>query len=241
MAVAFALSLVLIDTAQHVLTEPWARPALLFAFVLGFRTCRSEAEPPRGRGLGFSIALLAGVAGAGLAAADWPRFARVAIPLCVVGLAMRGGRPTLATAGIAFWCIPLPNTVLELASPSLETAWGTLCQLLSPAEARFPFSVRAQDGGLGLAWWLAGAGYLRALQLDRGGWRALPLCSAGAIAAFPIQLAGLFIALNLSPGGAGPPLEPRTLDWLLHEVFPVSVVASALLLATWRPHLHLRR
>jgi hypothetical protein len=241
LAVAVALSPVLVDTALHALREPWARPALLFALVLSYRAWKSDGEAPRAPWLGFSLAFVAAVAGAALAAAAWPRFGRLAIPLCVLGLSMRSGRPTFAIAGIALWCLPPPSVFLELASPGLETAWTTLARLLSPEGARFPFAVGAQDGGFALAWWLAGAGYVRALDLGRGGWRGLPLCLAGALAAFPIQLAALWVALNLSPGGAGPEIDAQTATWLLREVFPLCVVAFAVLLAPWRPHVHLRR
>ena len=101
LAVTAALSPVLIDTVSHVMREPAARPAVFFVLAFAARAWTSPPEAPRAPWLGFGLALVAALAAAALAAADWPRFGRLAIPLSALGLAARSGRPTLAIAGLS--------------------------------------------------------------------------------------------------------------------------------------------
>jgi len=241
LAVTAALSPVLVDTLRHALHEPAARPALFFVLALAARAWRSPRETLRAPWFGFGLALISALAAAALAAADWPRFGRVAIPLCILGLAARGGRPTLPIAAISLWCVPLPSLVIAAASPELETTWLRLASLVTGDATPLDFSLQPADGGLGLAWSLAGAGYLRALSLGRSGVHAVPLCLAGALAALPVQLFAIvgiaFASLSASPAS----LPPETAGWILHEVFPMLVVGLAVLAAPWRPHPHLQR
>ncbi|MEE3331031.1 MAG: hypothetical protein VX246_09195 [Myxococcota bacterium] len=241
LAVTAALSPVLVDTVTHALRDPAARPALFFALAFAARAWTSPRETPRSSWFGFGLALVAALAAAALAAADWPRFGRLAIPLCALGLSARGGRPTLAVAGIALWCVPLPSLIVDAASPGLETTWLRLAGLVTPKATSLGFSLIPADGGLALAWSLAGAGYLRALSLGRTGVHALPLCLAGALAALPIQLFAIVAIWFASASLGTASLAPEKASWILRDVFPLVVVGLAVLAAPWRPHAHLHR
>ncbi|MEZ4218700.1 MAG: hypothetical protein R3E88_19665 [Myxococcota bacterium] len=232
LALAAALSPVLVDLVRHAAANAFATPCLFFAVALVVAAARARREPPRAPALGLALAGVAGVAGALLAAADWPRFGRLALPLGVLGLAFRTGRPTPRAAVLAIWLVPLPHFVAALPSPVLERTWLSFADALVAPRGATSIRLVAEDAGLALAWWLAGAGYARALAVGAKPAHALRLCLGGAIAAFPFQLAAVAAALAIAASPRGGAVAAQT--WL-HVVVPIAVPALALVAAPLRP------
>ncbi len=174
-------------------------PALLLALALA-RAPRSGRAPRRPGPGALALALGLALVLAGLAG-EASFLARLGLPLAALGLGLlRGGPPPLLLA-LAFWLVPLPNSLLGLASPDLEAALGRLvaatlalpglpvrCEgltLVGPAGAHL--DLRAENGGLLLAHCLAGVGALAA-ALSGAGWRsAARAAGLGAALALPLQ------------------------------------------------------
>lgn len=221
LALAAALSGVLLDLASHAIAQPWAAPVFASLALSCALWVRSPAVRPIAPALGWVLAALAGVAGALLAAADAARFGRLALPLAVVGLALRTGKPSLGLALGSVWLVPLPHALLRAASPELEGAWLEVArQILGDGARALAPSLRPEDSGLALAWWLAGAGYLRATTNGARILAALRRAIASALAAFPLQVAAILAASAMATANGG---SLRTAEIWLHAIAPVAL------------------
>jgi len=210
-AFLFAFSPLLSDLVEHARAHPWAAWNLLFAVPLALLARRdSSPESPRRDGyawLGMALAL------EGLAIAGGPlRWGRPAIPLGVLGLARILGRPSLRVAALACWALPLPTFIASVASPLLEYIWlrsaAALLSLFAPisvhqAYASWPQGVlqlQPADGGLPLALFLSGVGWIYALPIWRGFLRALMTAAWWGLVGLPVQGLVVLIALALAVG-----------------------------------------
>lgn len=145
------------------------------------------------------------------------RLGRPAVPLAVAGLAAALGRPALPRAAIALWAIPIPDA-LTRALPGLHLLPAALATLGgNPPPARAlgaPDDTEGlvpSDGGLPLAWLLAGFGWCAALGAGRGGRALVAGALRGALLALPVQALGLGLGLALLVAG-GPGLARGWLD-----------------------------
>lgn len=170
----------------------------------------------------------------GVAAGAWS-LARAGLPIAVLGMARMKGRPPLAVAALSLFAVPLPGTLVSLASPELPTlfaraaagAWrvvggevaATGQTLLAPQG-----HVAVYDTGLRLAAAFAGAGWLSAV-LDRASLlRALPRVAGFALAGLLVQALGVAIAAGLLDAG-----RPAWAERWLVAGLPLCAVAGALL------------
>jgi hypothetical protein len=218
LALAAALSPVLVELARHLAAEPAARYVLLFPPLFARAAARDLRGGSASRGRGGWLLLGAGLALELLAfGGGMPKLARPALPLAVIGLCRALGLCAPRTALLAIFFVPVPYAACSFASPALERLWfGAAVALLRPAGAEvaieasrdFLFdvagaggslAVRSWDGGLplavlaaGLAWY----GSLPAGSLRRTGLAAL----AGLGLQAPIALAAVAL---LAAGHAG--------------------------------------
>lgn len=216
---AAALSASLVDLAAHVATSPWARGSVLFVvlFAIGAWTDPGPVRPSRDGWVWLAIGLavsLVGVAG------GMTRTGRPGIALAAIGLARALGRPSLPRAGIAAWIVPVPSALQNAVAPGLAAlVAGAVVQAgaLAGAAGRVDGSHVGRlvleapggsldlfpgDGGLPLAWTLAGVGWFAVVW--RGGSIGSALASAArfALAAIPLQLAALALACGATLVGA---------------------------------------
>ncbi len=225
-ALAAALSPLLVDLAVHEATNEWARGAAIFPLLLAYCAWRDPAPPRPARDglvllvLGVAIAFI-GVGG------GMPRAGRPGLALSVIGLARMTGRPSLRVALLALWMIPLPTQIIEAFAPGLDalvanvaahvaTALGVAAHvdasrvfalwLVVPAGrlALFP-----GDGGLALAWSFAGLGWFVALRREASLTAAAQSALRWMLAAFPLQATALALASAIAL--LGTPTLARTL------------------------------
>ncbi|HPG28670.1 MAG TPA: hypothetical protein PLW10_23770 [Myxococcota bacterium] len=216
-----AFSPVLLELVGHWRAHPWARVSLVFPGLAlealrrgAAGASRSTSRPILVLGLGLAIGLeLVAISG------DALRLGRLAFVLGAVALGIGLGRAGWVRALVLVWIVPLPSTLLELASPALEGAWGRLVAAglpgleaivardgriaLAAGEARLP--LEAPDGGLALAFALAGLGWYRAARRDLGGRAALQSALRAAGLFVPIQLGIVALAGALLVGGGARP------------------------------------
>jgi len=243
-ATTVAFSPVLVDLARHALEQPWALYPVAFWLLFIQETRRAEGAAPRvitGMVLiavGLILELL-------MLRAGWPRMARPGWLAAAFAVCLLVGRPSLRTATLILWWIPLPHAVAALASPALETwiatpaAWllelsGMTARLeqdgravfLQLADATLP--IRGPDAGIPLAALLFGFGWHDALR--RGSTICLGLRRAllGGLLALPLQTAFIGLAAFLAAFGA-PDAGRAWLDYC------VPVTAAAGLVRGLRP------
>ena len=61
--------------------------------------------------------------------------ARLGLPLAVIGAARTTGWPALLVALMSLWLVPLPNSILALATPHPESAFAALEYTAGPARS----------------------------------------------------------------------------------------------------------
>jgi hypothetical protein len=205
----FAFSPLLSDLVDHVRAHPWAAWSLVFGILLVLLARRDSSHAPPHRDgyalLGMALLL------EGLAIGGGPvRWGRPAIPLGVFGVARILGRPSFRVAALACWALPLPTFIASVASPQLEYIWlraaaATLSSFapisVHQASASWPdgvLRVAASDGGLPLAVFLSGVGWIYALPTWRGFGRALVTAAIWGLAGLPAQALAVLIALALA-------------------------------------------
>ncbi|HME68836.1 MAG TPA: hypothetical protein VKM54_03105 [Myxococcota bacterium] len=228
-----AFSPLLSDLVDHVRAHPWAAWSLVFAMLLAVLARRDSSHAlPRRDGyalLGMALVLQ------GIAIGGGPmRWGRPAIPLGVFGLARILGRPSLRVAALACWAVPLPWSIVRAASPLLEYIWlrvaaATLSSFapifVQRASATWPngvLSLEPSDGGLPLVAFLSGVGWIYALRTWRGLGRGLVTAAVWGLAALPVQVLAVMIALALAIGHK--PDAARA--WLSWGVFLVCTVLA---------------
>jgi hypothetical protein len=203
LALAVALAPVVEEIGRHVAANLWA------TYVLGMAALAAAAyalAEPTGRAHRDGIAWIAAALALELIGllAGPAQIGRGALPLAAFGFARLRGRPGLAGALLALWLIPIPNLLLRIPSPGLETLFLTLAArgatlfgaepVLSGVQVAVGdvgLRVHRGDGGVPLAVALAGAGWYVAVRRGAG----LAGAAAGALrfaAAAPfLQLATL--------------------------------------------------
>lgn len=210
-ALAAALSPVLVDTATHVATNEWARGTAIFPFLLAYCAWKDTTplRPSRDGlvllGIGVAVSFI-GVGG------GMPRVGRPGLVLAVIGLARMTGRPSLGCALLALWLIPLPTQLIEALAPGLDavvanaaahiaSAMGVASHvepghvdtllLVGPAGR---LDLLPGDAGLPLAWTFAGLGWFAAVRLGLSLSAAARLAARWMLMAIPLQVVALAAA-----------------------------------------------
>jgi hypothetical protein len=121
-ALAVAFSPVLLELGQNVARHAEDRVTLLAPLLL-LLALRFEpaVRPPGRRGGALAIALGISLELIGLATGS-ASVARIGLPVAALGLARFSGRPAVATAALLVFAVPLPDTLVLLASPALQSA-----------------------------------------------------------------------------------------------------------------------
>ncbi len=220
-----AFSPVLLELADHLIASPWSRSALIFPWlsVVAIRADGARAHSKRliwaCIALGILIELVA-VSGGIL------RLGRVGLVVAVVGVVWGAGWARPAVCLLLVWTLPLPSALMRLASPTLETTWGSAVAALLPGLALDPASsgpalvagdevlrLVAPDGGLALGYGLAGLGWFRAVAAGHRIGRASRCAIGWGVSLIPVQLGILAIGgLALVAG-----LEATRARWLVDQ------------------------
>lgn len=232
-ALVIAFSPVLIDFALHVWERPWARGMLVFPWLVwqAARVDRPAAPPPRGR------ALLLGCVAAALllqlmaVGGDAVRIARIGVVVAGAVALWSSGIAGVRTALLALWVLPVPQLLISVASPALESLVGQGAALLPGVAlggiaaldphlaahgARLP--LEPVDGGVALYLGLAGVGWARAVLGGRSLPGAVRAAAGWALAGVPIQLGVVALAATGAVGFAGAEAARSLLDqasWLI--------------------------
>ena len=191
-ALAAALSPLLVDLAAHVVGNRWARGAAIFPLLLAY--CAWRDPSPRTPSRDGLVLLVLGVAVAFVdVGGGMPRVGRPGIVLAVLGLARMTGRPSLRCALLALWMIPFPTQIIEALAPGLDAVvanlaahFATALGVASRVDASHVVALRLivpagrlelfpGDGGLALAWTFAGLGWFVVVR------REAPLAEAARI------------------------------------------------------------
>jgi hypothetical protein len=188
-ALGLALAPVFEEIARHVVANPWAAYVLgmLPLCVLAYARSESGGAGHRDGALWIAAAFVFELVGL---LAGPAQIGRLGVPLAAFGVARLRGRPGLAGALLALWLVPIPNLLLRIPSPGLESLMLSLAArgaALFGADAAVsgvdvdvsgvPLRVLRGDGGVPLAIALAGAGWYVAVR--RGA--RLPGAAAGAV------------------------------------------------------------
>jgi hypothetical protein len=224
-ALAVAFSPVLVGLARSLAAEPENR-AVLVAPVLLLLALRGNAAnaPARRRAAGSAIAV--GVALELLGLISGTRsVARMGLPIASLGVAGWMGRPPLVVAALLFFAIPIPDTVLLLASPALESAVveaasAILRELGASVQAHTNslmasasrINLHPMDGGASLAIVLGALGWYSAARVGDGIRRAGRLAALFCLLALPLQV--LVVVLSGALLAAG--MLDASRFWLRH-------------------------
>lgn len=245
-ALAAALSPVLVDTASHVVTNEWARGTAVFPFLLAYCAWKdtSPSRPSRDGLVLLVIGVAVSFIGVG---GGMPRVGRPGLVLAVIGLARLTGRPSLGCALLALWLIPLPTQLIEALAPRLDavvasaaahiaTAMGVAAHvepghvdtllLVGPAGR---LDLLPGDAGLPLAWTFAGLGWFAAVRRRLSSSAATRLAGRWMLVAIPLQAAALAAACVTTLLGR-PVFARAVLDH-----FPLGAVLLGLVWATRTP------
>lgn len=233
LGLAIAFSPVLLDLLRHVVANPWARTALIFPLLaaVAARHDRRVGPLPRSRrlvwiALGLALALELVATAAGVV-----RLGRVGLFLGAAGLLVGAGWARPASGLVLLWAIPLPSLLLDLFSPGLESLMAGAVALAVPGVdfARIAgepswigpgarMRLWPTDGGLPMAFAMAGLGWFRGATIGRAPSRALSGALRWGLLALPLQ--GILLGFGCIAFGLGFP-EPAirlALDqvgWLL--------------------------
>ncbi len=234
-----ALSPTLAELAEHLYYEHTDRYALLAPLLVLYCLARRLGAAGPGRGAGLALLGLALVLQlVGIVGHSWS-IARLAVPCAAFGLALWLGRPPTVVVLLLFAMIPIPQFVLNLPSPGLESLWaraatGALAGLgveissvgpsLRTPEAHL--TLDSTDSGLRLLVVLAAVGWFRGVVRGAGFARAALHAIGFALFAPLAQIAAVLVAglllANFSRGTA--------LEWLVSGAW-ILTAGLALLLA----------
>ncbi len=227
-ALAVAFSPALADLASAAADVP-ANATIVFAAALSaVAALRDRAAGPARPGAGIALLAAAalleivGILG-GTAFAT-----RASVPVAIVGGAHLLGRPSLVTALLTAWLVPIPVGLLEIVRVPLEHGAAEVVAasaraLSVGAEAVGPI-VRTGNGtlettsrhaGTHLAHLLALVGWFAAAVRHESLARAVRRAGLGALLAFPVQLAALALAGALLHSSG-----PETALGLLDQIVP---------------------
>jgi hypothetical protein len=210
-----AFSPVLAGMAKTFWEIPPSRPALLAPVLLVLALTRIPMDPAPARRdglLGLVLGLLLALFGV---AAETEFIARIGLPVAALGLARYLGRPNPRTLALLLFALPLPGTLLMMASPGLERTLGKLTLLVTEGlGAPLELVGRTLVGtagrieldppvnGLALVPMLAGLGWYASIRVGADLWTGVKRVLAFAALALPLQLAGLVVAAGLLWGGS---------------------------------------
>jgi hypothetical protein len=230
-----AFSPVLVNLAQHLAVEAWARYVLVFPFLLVLCIVRDSARL-RPSALGYVALILAILIELGAIGGSTMVWARPPLPLAVIGLCMAFGLAPLRTTLLACWLIPIPHRILRMPSPELETALlSPLVGLLNALGAKLRlegsrvFAATGEleifdfDGGLTLVALLSGLGWYAGLRERKGLFGIVGRAIWWGALAIPLQLLALLLALMTLVLGA-----PSLGRFFLSHVLWVSVVVACI-------------
>jgi hypothetical protein len=208
-----ALGPLWLELSRHILANPWAGYVLLVPILLVWGALISAAEPASPRlgaalvvsalGIEF-VALLAGPLRAG----------RIALPLGVLGMSALLGRPARRFWPLALFLVPVPFSLVQIASPGLEGFWLRLAAMvaralghpvslagasaISPAGA---LRLGPADGGLPLAGLFAALGCFAAARRGGSATSSLLRGLRLALLALPVQAAAVSLGLVVATSG----------------------------------------
>lgn len=225
-----ALLLAFSPTLAGIVSDLGLAPRHRFVLAVGAglaALCLRErrAAPRPGRPLGLAllgVGLLLELVGL---AGETQLLARLGVPLAALGLGLWLGAPGPLPLCLGFWLVPLPNSLVELTSPGLESAWAAAAAALCGAAgveiqaagvtlqgAVERLDLRSENGGLLSAHALGALGWFLALVRGGGGRRALQLSALGYALGFALQPVALVAAALLVAA------EQRELAraWLTH-------------------------
>ena len=231
LATVFALSPVLVDVWQQWIGFPWTRSSAVFAPLCVLLLWRAEREQPHRDGL--AVLVLAIVATVLLVAGDRLAWARLLIPLAIIGLCRARGIADLRTALLCVFALPLPGLVNKWLAPALPEfvigaatlplrAVGAVVERTADqiAVSGHWLEFEPSDGGASLIFLFAGLGWAGAVAA-----RA-PLAKrviGWSLCAIPVQAAIWALALVLLASLGAPPAR-AALDHL------PALVAAALVI-----------
>jgi hypothetical protein len=205
------------------------------------RRDRQTAPPRRGwaqalLAIGLVIELV-GLAGGS------PGIARLGIPVSVVGVALWTGAPSVQTAMLAFWALPVPITVYGLTTPNLESAYAQLGAAFGSAlgvdlHAGGPL-IRAgaerleldpYHSGFHLAFIAAELAWYASVRDGAPVSKALVRMACVALTALPAQVLAVFVAIGLLVAGV-----PKAAEfWLDHGVWLLTAILGVIWIETRR-------
>ena len=190
------------------------------------------------------IAMGLGLEFFGILADAWT-LARLALPMTAMGMAMRLGRPSPRLLVLLFFLVPIPNSIVQLTTPTLESFYASAMVklfgsgpglditssgplLLSHGDA---LELTAQDGGWDTAILLIEG--LWSLSLFRGWrlWRVSALAGGALLAVPAIQMLAVAIASILLMAG----LVDSAWNWMRWGFHLALVAAALILFRHWRP------
>jgi hypothetical protein len=215
-ALAVAFSPVLVDLGRTVAQSAEDRvivlaPLLLLLSLRGEPTtlARGHRDGVLGIALGIGLELI------GLASGS-QSIARLGLPIAALGLARLSGWPTLGSTALLFFAIPLPDTLVLLASPALQSAMveatGALLRgagasvqadglaLIGPAKR---IVLDPAEGMASLALALAALGWYSALRAGTGVGSAASRAALLVPLALPLQMIVMLVTGALLAAGLG--------------------------------------
>jgi hypothetical protein len=225
LALMVAFSPVLADLARDLIDYPEGRFTLIAPVLLWLAWRRAPATAGAAR-RGGAIAIAVGVALqlVGIFVDAWS-IARFGLPVAACGLARWLGRPNVAVAALAFFAIPLPDTIVLMPSPALETGLARFTEaalrgigvpVVSEGFSLFAGTARIElrpvECGVSLAFTLAALGWYAAAAAGEGVAAASRRAALFALFVIPIQPLVTFVSGILL--GAG--LRDAGQLWLSH-------------------------
>lgn len=178
-----ALAPVWLDWGQHLISEPGARYAALFLPLTALLAWRERTVRSRNAAalwwVAAALALSVLAVGSGLT-----RFARLCLPLAILGMARWRGWPRAEVALMTLWWVPIPSFLMKASGKVLAALpLGSL-----PLEP--------MDAGLPLVALLSGLAYWAALWSGQSLMHALRAALLGGLIALPLQAVVLVVALG---------------------------------------------
>jgi hypothetical protein len=190
LALCAGLSASVVELAKHIASEPANAYVLAFPILL-LLSARSapRVEPHRVAGLAWIALAIAVEVTALRAGAD--RFARIAIPMGIVGYLSAFSSVPFATAALAFFVVPVPSLVAK-AVP-LQSVWGALAaSVVGPLNGAL--TVTEWDSGARLIAMFGGLGWFSVARTGGTWQRAMRTGARIALLGLPVQLFGVLLA-----------------------------------------------
>jgi hypothetical protein len=194
---------------RYAATSSEARYITLYPILLLLAARRGQRTEPRPYGyLLVAIGVLLQTIGI---VADAASIARLGLPLAIVGLARASGFLRVRVALLSLWLVPIPISVVSATSPEPESTLaalgaGVVGLLGADARASGPLllggpqgqlALRPADGGLVLAWVLAGVGWYLGVRLGVDFIRVLTGSLRWAASALVLQPFAIVLAIGI--------------------------------------------